>query len=237
MEVTPHRIHFVILPDRRRNGVMSLSQWPWVTLLLLGAWHGINPGMGWLFAVALGLQKRSRISVFQALLPIAFGHALAIGLVVFLVYFLGLTIPMKWLQIGGSAILMGVAVWKLWRARHPTWVGMQVGFWDLTCWSCIMASAHGAGLMIIPVLLGARSSFCVPSSPSGDISATLDPVLAGFVVAIHTISHLAVSGLIAWLVYDFVGLAVLRHTWINLDLIWCCSLLGAAAVLLFVPIA
>ena len=216
---------------------MSFAQWPWLTLILLGAWHGINPAMGWLFAVALGLQKRSRISVFEALLPIAFGHALAIGSIVFLVYFLGMAIPLKWLQMGGAATLFCVAIWKLWRARHPTWVGMRVSFWDLTNWSWIMASAHGAGLMIIPVLLGARASFCGSVSSDETLSATLDPVLGLFVVVIHTISHLAVSGVTAWLVYDFVGLAVLRRAWVNLDWIWCCSLLGAAIVLLFVPIA
>ena len=98
-----------------------------------------------------------------------------------------------------------------------------------------MASAHGAGLMLIPVLLGARASFCGPLSPSTNAPAALDPVLAGFAVAIHTFSHLAVSGVIAWLGYDFIGLAVLRRSWINLDLIWCCGLAGAALVLLFVP--
>ena len=89
--------------------------------------------------------------------------------------------------------------------------------------------------MLIPVLLGARASFCGPISATGNLSATLDPVLALSVVAIHTISHLAVSGVIAWLVYDVVGLAVLRRAWVNLDLIWCCSLFGAAVILLFVP--
>jgi hypothetical protein len=216
---------------------MSFASWPWVSLVVLGAWHGINPAMGWLFAVALGLQRRSRMAVFQALLPIAFGHALAIGSIVFLVYFLGIAIPMKWLQIGAAALLLTVAIWKFWRVRHPTWVGMQVGFWDLTSWSWIMASAHGAGLMIIPVLLGAKASFCAPLSSSEKIFATLDPTLTGLVVAVHTISHLTVSGLIAWLVYDFVGLAILRRTWINLDLIWCGTLFGAALVLLFAPIA
>jgi hypothetical protein len=214
---------------------MSLAQWPWASLILLGAWHGINPAMGWLFSVALGLQNRSRIAVFHALLPIALGHALAIGLVIFLVYFLGIAIPLKWLQVVGAVTLFGVAVWKLRRARHPIWVGMQVSWRDLTTWSWIMASAHGAGLMVIPVLLGARASFCGRFSPGGTISATLDPVLSVFVVAIHTISHLVVSGIIAWLVYDFVGLAVLRRSWINLDLIWCFSLAGAAIVLLLVP--
>jgi hypothetical protein len=114
---------------------------------------------------------------------------------------------------------------------------MQVSFWDLTIWSSIMASAHGAGLMIIPVLLGARTSFCAPVPLGENIWVGFNPALSAVIVAVHTISHLTVWGLIAWLVYDFVGLAVLRHTWINVDLIWCCSLLGAGTLLLFVPIA
>ena len=139
---------------------MIVATWPWLALTLLGAWHGLNPGMGWLFSVALGLQQRSRRAVFGALLPIALGHALAIGLVVLLVYIVGAVIPSRWLQIGGAATLLVIATWKLWRARHPTWVGMRVSFWDLTAWSWLMASAHGAGLMVVPVLLGGRSVFC-----------------------------------------------------------------------------
>src|SRR5215472_7325439 len=103
-------------------------------------------GMGWLFSVALGLQQRSRMAVFAALLPIAVGHALAIGLLVLLVYIVGVVIPSQWLQIGGAGMLFAIAIWKLWRARHPTWVGMRVNFWDLTTWSWLMATAHGAGL-------------------------------------------------------------------------------------------
>ena len=145
---------------------MIVAAWPWLALILLGAWHGLNPGMGWLFSVALGLQQRSRRAVFGALLPIALGHALAIGLVVLLVYIVGVVVPSRWLQLGGAATLLVIAIWKLWRARHPTWVGMRVSFWDLTTWSWLMASAHGAGLMVVPVLLGGKSVFCgaVPSS-------------------------------------------------------------------------
>ena len=139
---------------------MIAATWPWLALILLGAWHGLNPGMGWLFSVALGLQQRSRRAVFAALLPIALGHALAIGLVVLLVYIVGIVIPSQWLQIGGAGMLFAIALWKLWRARHPTWVGMRVNFWDLTTWSWLMTSAHGAGLMVVPVLLGGRSVFC-----------------------------------------------------------------------------
>src|SRR5262249_60922792 len=107
---------------------MIIATWPWLALILLGAWHGLNPGMGWLFSVALGLQQRSRSAVFAALLPIALGHALAIGLVVLLVYIVGAVIPTHWLQIGGATPLFSIAILKLCGARHPTWGGMRVRF-------------------------------------------------------------------------------------------------------------
>jgi hypothetical protein len=205
-------------------------------LILLGAWHGLNPGMGWLFSVALGLQQRSRSAVFAALVPIALGHALAIGLVVLLVYMVGAVVPFRWLHMGGAAALLMVAFWKLWRTRHPTWVGMRVSFWDLTLWSWLMASAHGAGLMVVPVLLGAKSVFCGTAPFSVNLALSSQPLVATAAVGVHTISHLVISGLIAWVVYDFVGLAVLRRSWINFDLIWCFSLLGAAVVLFLAPL-
>ena len=214
---------------------MTVAVWPWLALIVLGAWHGLNPGMGWLFSVALGLQERSRRAVFVALLPIALGHALAIGLVVLLVSIVGPMIPFRWLQIGGAATLFIIAIWKLWRARHPTWVGMRVNFWDLTIWSWLMASAHGAGLMLVPVLLGGRSVFCGATSSSTNSLLFFHPLVATAAVGVHTISHLVIAGLVAWIVYDFIGLAVLRRSWINLDLIWCFSLLGASAILFFVP--
>ena len=216
---------------------MIVATWPWLALILLGAWHGLNPGMGWLFSVALGLQQRSRRAVFLALLPIALGHVLAIGLVVLLVYVVGAVIPYRWLEIGSAATLFSIAIWKLWRARHPTWVGMRVNFWDLTTWSWLMATAHGAGLMVVPVLLGGRSMFCgaIPSNTNSLLF--FQPLIVTAAVGVHTLSHLVIAGLLAWMVHDFVGLAVLRRSWINLDLIWCFSLLGAAAVLFFTPLA
>jgi hypothetical protein len=210
--------------------------WPWLVLIALGAWHGLNPGMGWLFSVALGLQKRSRTAVFAALAPIALGHALAIGLVVFVVYVIGALVPFRALQIGCAATLFGIACWKLYRLRHPTWVGMCVNFWDLTLWSWLMASAHGAGLMVVPVLLGAKSLFCGTGPTNLNSIVTIQPLIATAAVCLHTVSHLVVSGLIAWIVYDFVGLAILRRSWINLDFIWCFSLMGAAIILLIAPV-
>ncbi len=208
---------------------MSFGLWPWLTLVLLGAWHGLNPAMGWLFAVALGLQQRSRGAVFRALVPIALGHALAIGLVVFVLFVLGTAVPVGWLQLGGGAILLGLGGWRLWLTRHPIWVGMRVGFWDLTSWSWIMASAHGAGVMLIPLLLGATCGETLNGKTRLLFSSS--PFAAGAVL-VHTISHLAVAGTIAWLVYDCIGLAVLRRSWFNVDLVWSFSLLAGGALLL-----
>ena len=212
---------------------MSFALWPWLTLILLGAWHGVNPAMGWLFAVALGLQQRSRGAVFRALIPIAVGHALAIGFVVFVLVVLGATVPIGWLQLGGAVILLGLGAWRLWRTRHPTWVGMRVGFWDLTSWSWIMASAHGAGVMLIPILLGAT---CGQTLTGKSRPLFFSSPFAASATLVHTVSHLLVSGIIAWLVYDCIGLAVLRRSWFNVDLIWSFSLLMGGAALLFMTV-
>lgn len=209
---------------------MSFVLWPWITLILLGAWHGLNPAMGWLFAVALGLQEQSRGAVFRALIPIAVGHALAIGLVVFVVFIVRAAVPVSWLQLGGGAILLAWGAWRLWRTRHPKWVGMRVGFWDLTSWSWIMANAHGAGVMLMPLLLGATCGETLSGKSRLVFSGSPFAIGAVFV---HTAAHLSVSGILAWLVYDFVGLAVLRRSWFNVDLVWSITLLMGGALLLF----
>src|SRR5688572_3493564 len=125
----------------------------WLSLLGLGAYHGINPGMGWLFAVALGLQQKRRRAVLSALPPIALGHALSVGIVVLLLALAQASLPAKALRITAAGVLFGFGLYRLRRSRHPNWVGMRVGFRDLTLWSFLMASAHGAGLMLLPLLL------------------------------------------------------------------------------------
>ena len=127
-------------------------------MLLLGAYHGLNPGMGWLFAVALGMQEQKGSAVARSLVPIALGHALAVGSVVLTAAFLGMTLPLMVIRYLVAAVLIGLGIYCLVRHQHPRWVRMQVGFRDLTVWSFLMASAHGAGLMVVPVLLGSTMS-------------------------------------------------------------------------------
>src|ERR1700683_5442904 len=137
------------------DGLTSTALW---LMLLLGAYHGLNPGMGWLFAVALGMQEQKGSAVAKSLVAIALGHALAIGSVVLIALFLGMTLPLTIIRYFVATILVGLGIFCLVRHWHPRWVRMQVGFRDLTVWSFLMASAHGAGLMVVPVLLGSTTA-------------------------------------------------------------------------------
>lgn len=193
----------------------------------LGAFHGINPGMGWLFAVALGLQERSRRAVLAALPPIALGHALSISAVVAVLLLARASVPGMALRVGAAAILFGFGCYRLFRSRHPGWVGMRVGFGDLTLWSFLMASAHGAGLMLVPVLLGLP-----PEGHAGHFHALPQGWLAA--VAVHSAGHFLVATLVALLVYEKLGVAILRRAWFNLDLLWGAALVLSGVIVLVV---
>ncbi len=262
------------------------ASWPWLALLLLGAWHGINPGMGWLFAVALGLQEQKRRAVWRALLPLALGHGLAVAAAILVGVLAGLVLPVKYLKWLVAAALLGFGLYRLARHRHPRWGGMRVGMWDLTVWSLLMASAHGAGLMVLPLVVGTAlapkggagellapashqgqpglvvsidatapagsdspvsaaghhgaHSVTISSAPSvfkGDESghaahaAALLPGLSDGQMAglaatlLHTLGYLLVMGLVAVVVYEKLGLRLLRSMWFNLDLVWAAALI------------
>jgi len=202
-------------------------------MLLLGAYHGINPGMGWLFAVALGLQERKGSAVARALVPIALGHALAIGSVVMAAAFLGMTLPLEAIRYFVAAFLFGLGIFSLIGHYHPRWVRIQVGFRDLTIWSFLMASAHGAGLMVLPVLLG-TSTVEAADHLAGHhhTSAAASPLAGLLATAVHTLAYLAVAGFIAWAVYSKLGLAVLRKAWLNVNLVWGAALVVTGVVTL-----
>jgi hypothetical protein len=203
--------------------------WPWLVLAGLGAFHGLNPAMGWLFAVALGLHRRSRAVVLQALLPIAVGHALAILLIALAVALLGVMVDQRALRIGAGAVLIGWAAYHtLYGSRHRVRFGMQVGMLGLCAWSFLMASAHGAGLMLVPALI----PLCLAAAPAGELSAAGSAPVALAAVAVHTVVMLATTGAIALAVYQWFGVAFLRKGWINLDLIWTAALVLTGLILL-----
>jgi hypothetical protein len=204
-------------------------------MLLLGAYHGINPGMGWLFAVALGMQEQKGSAVARALIPIALGHALSIGCVVVASAFLGMALPQAAIRYPVAALLFGLGIFSLMRHYHPRWVRMQVGFRDLTVWSFLMASAHGAGLMLLPVLLGSRTVEAADHMAGHHhTSAAASPLVALLATGIHTTGYLAVTGLIAWVVYSKVGLAILRKAWLNVNLVWAAALVVTGVITLLI---
>ena len=202
------------------------SQWPWLALGALGVYHGLNPAMGWLFAVALGFLKRSRRAVLEALIPIAIGHELAVGAVVLLVA-MTQAFALPDVRPVGAVALVAFGLFKLRKPlSHPRWVGMQVSRRDLVVWSFLMSSAHGAGLMLFPVLLG------LPA-----VTHVEDPLPTGLqdlaAVGLHTAAMLLTMAVIAVIVYERLGVMVLRKAWVNLDLLWSVAVIGAGLVTLF----
>jgi hypothetical protein len=213
--------------------------WPWAALFLLGAYHGINPGMGWLFAVALGLQKKSAAAVWQSLVPIAAGHFVAIGLVVAAAVLAGAVLPLFYLKIAAACVLLAFGLHRLIRKSHPRWGGMRIGFRDLCIWSFLMASAHGAGFMLLPILLKMSALHSAPdfadSAHHFHALGFADPGTATSALLVHTIGYLLVTGMIAFVVYEKLGLEVLRKAWVNLDLIWAVALIATAGFTLLIP--
>jgi hypothetical protein len=211
-------------------GLTSTTLW---LMFLLGAYHGLNPGMGWLFAVALGMQEKKGSAVARSLVPIAVGHGLAIGIVVLSAAFLGMALPLVAIRYFVAAILVGLGIYRVIRHRHPRWVRMQVGFRDLTVWSFLMASAHGSGLMVVPVLLSSRTVEAQDRMANhGHIFTTASPLAGMLATGVHTVAYLAVTALLAWVVYRKLGLALLRKAWLNFDLVWAAALVATGLVTL-----
>jgi uncharacterized membrane protein len=216
------------------------ENWSWFALAALGAYHGLNPAMGWLFAVALGLQEQRRGAVLQALLPIALGHAVAVSLAVLVIGVAQIMVPLDVLRYVCAGVLILFGLYKLIRRRHPRWVGMRVGFGDLTAWSFLMASAHGAGLMLVPVLLRLSSTAHMQGAHAHSahidhtaVASSASVVLADLAaVGLHTLALFAVMGVVAMVVYEKLGVMILKRTWFNLDLLWAGALVGAGLITL-----
>jgi hypothetical protein len=195
-------------------------------LLLLGAVHGLNPGMGWLFAVALGLQERRRGALWGALPPLAAGHAGAILAAIAAAALLGRALPLaavEWI-VGGMLIALGSL--RLLRHRHPRG-GMRVGPRDLALWSLAMATAHGAGLMVLPVVLAVPASAHATHAGAVALAGTMSAggVGAWSATALHSAGYLAATMLAAVVVYERLGVGIVRRVWVNVDLLW-----GAALI-------
>lgn len=206
---------------------MSMSLSSCALLLGLGAFHGINPGMGWLFAVALGMQEQRRAAVWRALLPLGAGHALAVAAAVAVAVLAGAVIPIDKLRWPVALILVALGLSRFIRHRHFRWVGMRVGMGGLMLWSFLMASAHGAGLMVVPVFLAMTMT---GSMPAHHAMMTPEPVTAIFATLLHALGYLLVTALVAVVVFERLGLGLLRKAWLNLDVVWAVALIGTGVL-------
>jgi len=209
----------------------------WSALLLLGAYHGLNPSMGWLFAVALGMQHGNVRGVYRALPPIALGHMGSVAIVLLIAAAVQMVVPPEVVRSAAAAALLALGLYKLWRHRHPRYGGMEVGFRDLAVWSFLMASAHGAGLMILPFAIDVSipvSAASMDHATHGLLASRGTPAAGALAMGAHVLSYVAVMSTVAWVVYCKVGLAVLRTTWFDMDRIWAAALLiTGASILLF----
>jgi hypothetical protein len=209
----------------------------WVVPFLLGCYHGLNPAMGWLFAVALGLQERRTRAVAAAIVPIAIGHVASVAIVVAVGLSAALVFPHRAIRIAAALLLVGFGLYLLVRVRHPRWVGMRVGFSGLVLWGFLMASAHGAGLMLLPFVLPASPtaldpsmsmSMPMPMPPSNEASHGF--VIGLSLVAVHTLGYVLFSTLVALVVYRWLGLKLLRTAWFNVDLVWAVALIATGVI-------
>lgn len=218
------------------------NAWAWAALVGLGAYHGLNPGMGWLFAVALGLQEKRRHAVLAALPPIALGHGLSVGLVLGVLWLAQASLPQQTLRYAAAALLFGFGLYRLIRSRHPAWVGMRVNFKDLTVWSFLMASAHGAGLMLVPVLLGSAQRAQAATMAAGEHAVDHGSAMQSLTssmwwpaaLGVHTLAQFVVAGLIAIVVYERLGVRILQSAWFNLDLLWVIALMLSGLLILVI---
>ena len=193
-----------------------------VTLALLicalGAYHGANPAMGWLFAVSLGMQDGSRRSVARALPAIAAGHELSVVAVAAIVSGLGLLASPALLQVVAAAALIGFGAFRFLRPRwHPRWTRMRVRGRELVVWSFLMSTAHGAGLMVAPLLIAGASSGGGHDLPAG---SQLDLPETALLVTLHATVMICVIAAVALGVYSRFSTTLLRRIWPNLDGVW-----------------
>src|ERR1044071_9944763 len=196
--------------------------WALLIIAALGAYHGLNPAMGWLFAVALGMQDRDRGAIYRALPAIAIGHELSLVLVVAIVLGLGLITDTSALHMGAGVALVLFGIFRFVKPRaHPRWTTMRVNRRELAWWSFLMSSAHGAGLMVAPVLVSAGAL-------EHDHLDGLSSAWQGLVfMLVHVGAMLAVMTLVAVLVYERLGVGILRRTWLNTEQAWAATFVAA----------
>jgi hypothetical protein len=199
----------------------------WLGVVGFGVYHGLNPAMGWPLAVANGLAARRDRAVFATVLPLGVGHLLAMAVV--LVPFALLAWYVEWsraIRIGAGLLVLGFGVWRLVRPRHPRFL-VRVPPTRLAWWSFLMATAHGAGLMLVPIALGLCAS---QAGAHNHVTLGTSAATALLVALVHSAVMMACGLALAWAVYRWLGLRFVTRSWFNLEAAWAASLVLTGAI-------
>ena len=203
----------------------------WLAVVASGLYHGVNPGMGWPLAVSAGLMGRGRRDVAAALGPLAFGHLLA--MLAILLPFAMATALLAWtheIRLAGSIAVIAFGIFRLINRRHPRSLA-RIRPTQLAVWSFAIATAHGAALMLLPMYFG----LCTAEGLSAGHQATSilmgqNTAMAVLVSVVHALAMVTAGGVIAMLVYSWLGLKFLSRSWFNLDVTWAASLILIGAI-------
>ncbi|HSW22603.1 MAG TPA: hypothetical protein VLJ62_07545 [Burkholderiaceae bacterium] len=207
--------------------MLSAEAAAWLGVVGFGIYHGLNPSMGWPLAVANGLAARRDAAVFATVWPLGVGHLLAMAVV--LVPFTLLAWYVEWnrvVRVGAGLLVLGFGVWRLARPRHPRFLA-RVPPTRLAWWSFLMATAHGAGLMLVPIALGLCASEAAQHSHIGVGSGVATALLLALV---HTAVMITCGLALAWTVYRWFGLRFVARSWFNLETVWAVSLVLTGAI-------
>jgi hypothetical protein len=209
----------------------------WLAVVASGLYHGINPGMGWPLAVSAGLMQKSPRALVAALGPLSAGHLLAMLSV--LLPFALLATLVEWqrqIQIGASLLVIGFGIFRLLDRRHPRALA-RIAPAQLGLWSFAVAIAHGAGLMLVPIYLGlCRLGDLDHGHEAAGALIQSNLGMAVLVSVVHASAMIATGGVLAWLVYRYLGLKFVSRSWFNLDAIWAVSLILVGALALAISL-
>jgi hypothetical protein len=203
--------------------------WLWLAVVASGFYHGLSPGMGWPLAVSAGLWEKQEGAVFRALLPLAAGHFAAMAVVVLPFALLSWLIERSTeIRVGAGLLVAGFGLWRLIDRRHPRALA-RIKPTQLALWSFVMAIAHGAGLLLVPIFLGMEAGDAHAGHAGMDHGTGRGIASALFISGVHTLAMFAGSGAIAWAVYRYLGLQFLKKSWFNLEAVWALSLVAAGS--------
>ena len=207
----------------------------WWAVIFSGIYHGVNPGMGWPLAVSAALFERKKSAMIKASAMLATGHFLAMIIILLpfsMMYFL--VNNEREIRLGAGVLVIAMGIYLLINRRHPK-ILARIHPAKLGLWSFLAATAHGAGLMLVPIYLGICGLLVLGESVSGtghaaaQVLMSSNIVTAFLVAATHTFAMTFAGAAIALFVYNWFGLKFISKSWFNLDLIWAFSLIIVGA--------